>query len=119
LTNAAVKLLETSGAKKCVDENLIFFNKEIHKLSPKVALDVENYALSVLNKNTDNSFFNPIKDFVYNVPYPYTIIDDDGNSLQIKDAINLGIILLIMSIYLRDKYFEYYPQYYESGYIKS
>ena len=110
ITDAGKKLLAVSGGKKCIDDNITFFNNEIQKLNPKVALDVENYALSVLNKNTNNAFFNPIKNFIFNAPNPYTIIDENGNAVQ-HDSLTMNVILLIMSIYLRDKYFEQYPNY--------
>jgi len=48
LTSAGDALLDVSGGKKCVDENVDFFDVEIQKLSPQVALDVETYSLSEL-----------------------------------------------------------------------
>ena len=111
LTDAGLKLIEISGAKKCVDENIDFFADEIQKLKPKAALDVEDNALSVLNWNTSNEIFNQIKDFVYNAPKPYVISDDNGNSVVLEEAITLSVILLVTSIYLRDKYFEKHPEF--------
>ena len=111
LTDIGEKLLEISGAKKCVDENIDYFYKKIHELSPNVALDVENYSLSVLNESTDNVVFNPIKNFVFNAPSPYILNNEDGSTITLKNAITLNSILLTMSIYLRDKYFERHPEY--------
>ena len=111
LTDIGNKLLNISGSKKCIDDNIDFFDSEIQKFKPQVALDVEDYSLTVLNENTDKSFFNPIKDFVFHASYPYVLIDDEGNREEFKEDINMNTMLTIMSVYLRDKYFERHPEY--------
>lgn len=97
-------LLNDSKGKDCVDENIDFFIQEIEKLNPLVALDVEQYSLSVLNSNLKDHMFNEIKNFIYNVPDPMRLIDEDGVTKEL--SIKIEDILMVMSIYLRDKYFE-------------
>lgn len=115
LTDVGLKLLNISGSKICIDDNIDFFDSEIQKLKPQVALDVEDCSLSVLNENTDKSFFNPIKDFVFHASYPYMLIDDNGNREELKEDININTMLTIMSVYLRDEYFKRHPEYLVSG----
>ncbi|MDO9634215.1 MAG: hypothetical protein Q7J05_04120 [Paludibacter sp.] len=97
-------LLNESGGRSCVDENLEVFIAEIEKLNPLVALDVENYSLSVLNENLKGPLFNNIKNYIYNAPDPVTMTNEDGSTTDL--SIKLEDILMVMSIYLRDKYFE-------------
>jgi hypothetical protein len=77
--------------------------KGIEGMQPKVALDVENYALSVLNENLKHEMFNDIKDYIFTLPNPVSVTDEAGASASLD--IRIESILLIMSIYLRDKYF--------------
>jgi hypothetical protein len=108
ITSFGEVLLENSGAKKCVDDNVNFFILEIQKLEPKVALDVEQNALSVLNENLKHDFFNDIKNYIYNLPNPTEILDKANNSTKLN--IKMESVLMVMSIYLRDKYFELHPE---------
>ena len=103
LTSFGEVLLASSGGKKCIDENIVFFDSEIQKLAPRVALDVENYALSVLNMNLSHPYFDEIKNFIFTVPNPYLIVDKEGNNFEFKN-VAINHILLIMSVYLRDMY---------------
>ena len=109
LTDKGIFLLEVSGGKKCIDDNIDFFDKEIQLLNPKVALDVESIALSVLDRNTNSDFFNDIKNFVFNASK--IITDKSGNKMEFNDYITLIQVLQVMSIYLRDNYFERHPHY--------
>ena len=108
ITDLGNQLLEKSNGKKCIDENTEFFIKEIEKMNPLVALDVEQYSLTVLNDNIKNERFNHIKNFIYNASNMITFADTDNSSIDV--SVELSSVLLIMSIYLRDKYFEVHPE---------
>ena len=114
LTDAGDALLNVSGGKECIDDNIDFFDEEIQKLNPQVALDVESYSLHVLNSNTDKSFFNQIKDFVYNAASPYIIIDKEGNKTEFEGNLTMNHVLMVMGVYLRNRYFERHE-----GFVKS
>lgn len=97
-------LLNDSGGRKCIEENIGFFIQEIEKMNPLVALDVEQYSLSVLNSNLKSQLFNDIKNYIYNAPDPITLTDEDGQSREL--SIKIEDVLMVMSIFLRDKFFE-------------
>jgi hypothetical protein len=103
LTASGVNLLNESGGKKLIDENLDFFIAELHNTLSKTAPDAENNAFEVIFKNSDNKNFKGIKDFIYN------------HSVYEGSQINLTAIVKISSIYLRDKYFEKYPDILQSS----
>ncbi|MBM3405602.1 MAG: hypothetical protein FJY10_12035 [Bacteroidetes bacterium] len=98
LTDKGKLLLEKSSGKKLIDDNIDFFISELYKTNPLTALDVENNAFEVIFKNTDKEIFKEVKDYIFNNPV------FEGNQL------NLSTIVKILSIYLRDKYFEKYPE---------
>lgn len=108
ITSFGEKMIEMSGGKNCVNTNVDFFILEIEKRSPRVALDVERYALSVLNDNLKLEYFNDIKNFIFGAPEILKVTDDNGATAEIP--IKLEHILMVMSIYLRDKYFEQHPE---------
>jgi len=57
---------------------------------------------------------NGIKDFVYNSPQDRTFTAEDGEALSVR--IDMQRILIIMSIYLRDKYFNVHKELDTSGF---
>jgi hypothetical protein len=109
LTDIGWLLLEDSNAQKCIDDNLSFFIDEMKKIQPKVALDVENCSLSILCENINNDFFNEIKNFVFHAPCPYKK-NRDGKEIVITAPITINNVLYVMSIYLRDKFLDKYPE---------
>jgi hypothetical protein len=116
ITNFGEVLLNVSEGRDCVDNNIDFFISEIEKMKPLVALDVENYSLTVLNENTKSEMFNNIKDFVFNAPSNFLLKTPEGNEIEIP--IKMENILWVMSIYLRDKYFETHPEINIMGFFK-
>ena len=117
ITNLGEIVLLNSGARECIDLNADYFIGLIEGMNPLVALDVEQYALSVLNDNLKHDYFNTIKNYIYTIPDPVKITDDiTGESTDV--SIKLENILLIMSIYLRDKYFEKHPEIDISGFFE-
>lgn len=109
LTDYGLVLLDDSGAKECVDNSLDYFCNSIKEKNPLVALDVEQYALVVLNENLKSERFNGIKNYVFAIPDP-TTLTSKKNGEKIDISIKLGTVLNVMSIYLRDKYFEKHPE---------
>lgn len=108
ITTYGEELMTLSGARKCIDDNVDYFIRLIEEREPKVALDVEQYALSVLNENTKHEMFNDIKNYVFNSPASVTVKVNDGPPMDI--TIKIESILMVMSIYLRDKYFQKHPE---------
>lgn len=91
--------------KKAIDGNLDFLIKELEKISPKTAFDVEDQAYSVLFKNMGHDLFNEVKNFIYYSPEIIEVTNPcDGNKSQVK--ISLQTLIRLMGIYLRDKYLE-------------
>ena len=104
LTEIGRELLEKSFAKKAMDDNLDFFIKKLEEYEPKTPYDVEDNALGVVFFNTGNEIFNDIKNFLYYSPEEIEFSNGE------KAKISLQIIIRLMSLYLRDKYFEKYPE---------
>lgn len=84
-----------------------FFIGKIEKLQPKTALDVEDLALAVLQTNTNDDMFIPLKSWVYNAP-AREIKDADGN-VKLQE-IDLDDVIFVMSLPLRDRYLELHPE---------
>ena len=101
LTVSGIKLLNESGGKKLIDENLDFFITELHNTLSKTALDVENNAFEVIFKNSDKENFKEVKDFIYNHP------------VYEESQINLTSIVKISSIYLRVSILKNTPIFYK------
>jgi hypothetical protein len=102
LTEAGKGLLEMSYGQVIIDSNLDFFINKIKELNPKTAYDVEELSMRVLISNTGESIFNCIKDFIYYAPGEIEIA---GYKIKIE----LNAVILVMSLYLRDKYLKKYP----------
>lgn len=107
LTEVGKIMLLESAAKSCVDTNLKQLLQLIEETRPMTAYDVERNSLRVLSSLTDNPIFNEIKNFIYNSPSSIDIETSEGSK---KVAIDMQRILMIMSIYLRDKYFEIHSE---------
>ena len=105
MTAVGEELFEKSFSKKAIDGNLDFLIKELEKISPKTAFDVEDQAYSVLFKNMGHDLFNEVKNFIYYSPEIIEVTNPcDGNKSQVK--ISLQTLIRLMGIYLRDKYLE-------------
>lgn len=86
-----------------LSDNLPFFVLQIDNLAPKTALDVENFALSVLRVSSSDDIFIPLKSWVYNEP-TREIVGRDGEK-SFTD-VSMDDVLFVLSIPLRDKYLE-------------
>lgn len=101
-------LFEKSFAKKTIDNNADFLIKELERINPKTAYDVEEESLGYLLRNMGNEMFAQVKQFLYYSPD--TIRLQDPVSGEDKDIrLSIQYIIKLMSIYLRDKYLEKYP----------
>lgn len=107
LNNNGNKLLAEVRGDEFLQENGRFFLDEIAKLEPKTALDVENYALSVLLANSERQEFNRLKNWVNNASS--LEITDGSGSVSHKD-ISMEDVLFVLSIPLRDRYLAGHPE---------
>lgn len=102
------QLLDRSGGRKCVDDNADVLVAEIEKRSPSAPLDVEDAALNVVRAFRDTPLFNDVKNFIYYSPQEIELTDEKGE--KVERSIHINLIFMLMSIYLRDKYFERHPE---------
>lgn len=98
LTTLGEEILQIIGGKNYIDKNEKFLISEMRKVEFKSALDVENYSVQYLMNLYNTDEFTPIKDYIYLHP------------IYKKISLDLTTITRIMSIYLRDKYFEKYQE---------
>jgi len=98
LNELAKELLDQSGGMAFVDNTLDFLISKIEERNPKSILDIQQLAVSVIFDLVDTEAFSKIKDFVYQNP-KYRSQDVD-----------IPVIINIIALYLRDKYFEKHPE---------
>lgn len=111
------QLLEKSGGRKCIDENIDLLLGEVEKRNPSAPLDVEESALNVVRAFRDTPLFNDVKNFVYYSPQQVELIDEDGK--KVERSVHINVIFMLMSIYLRDKYFAKHPEIDVSGFLNA
>ncbi len=98
LNQRAIDLMTASGADKILDEHKDDLTRQIGELNPATAYDVEQNAYKVLILNSDASWFIPLKEYIFNNP-----VFQDHN-------VSLDVICFIMSLPLRNYYFEKHPE---------
>ena len=96
------KILDEIGGKKYIEENVSTLIEKMKLQNFKSGLDVENYSTLVLIEESRSDAFTPIKNFIYNNPI-YKVSEERSLPLDIN------LCFSIMAIYLRNKYFEVYP----------
>jgi len=101
------KLYSDINGSEFIAKNSDYFFKEIDKLAPKTALDVENFALAVLRASSDMDIFIPLKSWVYNEP---TREIENREGEQVETEVRMDDIFFILSLPLRDKYLEKHPE---------
>ncbi len=103
LSDLGKELFTLSKAEEYLDNNFQSLLEKIKTKDPKNGLDLENYSIAVLNDYSDTDYgFEPIKKFVYNNPVVH--LGEDKKAY----TINLQTLILIMSIWVRDKYYDTY-----------
>ena len=103
LTEIGTKMLEVSGGKRCIDQNLDLFMSELRNRSPLTPYDVEKISLDVLLQYKNTPTFNGIKKFLYNMP---ETVEGVGKAT----SISIFTVAQVMAIYLRDFYLEAHPE---------
>lgn len=98
LNKLGLDLLDVSGGRTYIDNNLDLLINLVKKENPKSSLDVEQCSSAIILDVSNSDDFIAIKDFVYNNP-EYKKIE-----------ITVALIASVLGIYLRDKYFEKYPE---------
>lgn len=100
LTQIGESLLTESNGREFVDSFKEKLITELESKKPQTQLDVENQARVVLNLQTNSSEFNKVKEYIYNNPVY------KANNVNV----NISLIIYLMAIYLRDKYFDIHPE---------
>lgn len=108
------RMLNTNGQKLYQDiqgedflkEHKDYFFGYISSRNPQTAYDVEQLANLACVSSVTNSFFNKMKDFVYNAS-SMEITDADGNKTTYD--ITLSDICFVLSLPLRDMYLSEHP----------
>lgn len=92
LNQLSKDLMADSGADKILEDQKGYLVSQIEKIDPSTAYDVEESAYRVLLLSSSESWFNPIKTFIFN------------NPVYKERNINLDVFCFIMSLPLRDHY---------------
>lgn len=92
------KLLEESGMKEIIDNNIDKFLEKLKKEGPQISQDVENLSFYVIKEIENTETDVPLRNYIYN-----------------NSDMNMHSIIFVGSIYLRDKYFEKHPKLFEKS----
>lgn len=84
LTDRGTSLLEMSGGKKFVDDNLESLKLAVETKGAKTAYDIQEFSREALELMSEQDLFNPLKDYLF------------------KEGLELKDLILVMGIYLRD-----------------
>jgi len=98
LTEFGRELYQKSGMQAVLESNILHFVEKLEVERPKTALDVEDLANWVLFKSTDEDFFIPVKNWLYNNP----ALDEED--------IDMSDICYVASLELRDAYLKKHPE---------
>ena len=96
-------LLEVSGGKRCIDDNLDFFMKNLKKRAPMTPFDVQESSRAVVFGNFNLPIFNTVKHFLYFKP-------EDVELAGEKVEASMFTVTYVMGVYLRDMYLEKHPE---------
>src|SRR6218665_2201926 len=104
LTPLGEEILNASGGKKYVDENLASLIEELESKNPKSGLDVDSFSFWLLMRHAQLDGFIHIKNYIFQNPYY-----PNPKSPKEPFSLDLEFICQVMAIYLRNKYCEKYP----------
>jgi hypothetical protein len=93
LNERGEQLLNNSGIKKAIDQNLKMLLEKLERKKPQNLLDVEKYALYILRDEEDESVTNTLKNYLYNNP---------------NETFNT--VLFVGSVYFRNLYLQKHPE---------
>lgn len=97
------RMLRDLGCKDYVDRNREEFIRIMESKNLKLGFQVQNCALSMILERTLDDDFAPIQSYIFQNSF-YPKGDGTMMALELKDAIHLA------GIYLRDLYFQKYPE---------
>lgn len=106
LNSNGVKLFNDISGNQFLSDNKDYLLEKIALLSPKTALDVENFALSVLRASSNEDIFIPLKNWVYNAP-SRELTRPDGE--KVTAEVSIDDVYFVLSLPLRDMYLERHP----------
>lgn len=101
LTEKGLQLIEEVGFAKVFSEHKVDFFQMISIDSPQSAYDVELASMKSIISLFDKEYFAPVKAYMYNNP----------------EKNNLRQMAYYLGVYVRDAYFNEYPQYLETNHI--
>src|SRR6218665_1919062 len=104
LTPLGEEILNASGGKKYVDENLASLIEELESKNPKSGLDVDSFSFWLLMRHAQLDGFIHIKNYIFQNPYY-----PNPKSPKEPFSLDLEFICQVMAIYLRNKYCEKFP----------
>jgi len=107
LNELGQNIVKQVNGEKLLNINKEFFFKNIDRMNPKTALDVENAANYACIGYTNNDIFNDIKMFVYNAP-EILVENKEGGSNSY--ALTLEDVCYALSIPLRYMYLKEHPE---------
>ncbi|MDR1182846.1 MAG: hypothetical protein LBL13_12800 [Bacteroidales bacterium] len=107
LTDVAIKIYQDIKGEEFLNQHIDLLIQEIEEKKPKTALDVESYSFNVLTKLVYDDMFIDIKNILYNYPPVDIPISETENR---KRIISIYEVCYILSLPLRDRYLEKYPE---------
>lgn len=102
LTVDGIAVLNKSGGQNYVENHLTTLIQEMEKQDFKSALDVQNFATSLIIKEFDSDDFIHVRNYIFQNPV-YRIKEKEI-------PINSPTMNQLIGIYLRDKYFDKHPE---------
>jgi hypothetical protein len=109
ITVMGLEMLEESGAKAAIDDNIDYFIGELEAIDPKTPYDVENQSINLVFRNMGNEIFNPVKNYIYYSPETIERYDaEQGKNRTIE--LSLPGLLNVMGVYVRDLYMQRHPE---------
>lgn len=102
LSNIGTSILEDIGGKKYIDDNCIELIHLLEEKSPKTGFDVDEQSTILLTQMTLDARFNPIKNYIFHNP-----VYRKGT---FECNLHMLIVIQIMGLYLRNRYFQRYPE---------
>ncbi len=88
LTDRGNKVLNESGGKKFIDDNLSEFSSKVEAKEPKTSYDVQEISKEVISGLQNDDRVNPLKDYLF------------------KEGMEIDDIIFVLGIYLRDRILE-------------
>lgn len=108
LTFSGEQLLEASGGKKVITDNLDYYISEIKEMNPNNPYDVEKSAMKAILGSIKSDIFVPIKNYLYYSPDKISFHNEQESKDEVV-KLSIYSIIGVMTIFLRDEYLKRYP----------